>query len=87
MTDSTRDAFEAWFTKRRGAGLLSKAITGGYEWVATSEAWETWQAATLAEQERCALICEDASDFGNDSKNTQYVLACDDVADAIRGKA
>ena len=28
--------------------MLDKSETGGYLWVAASEAWEAWQAATLA---------------------------------------
>ena len=52
MTTTTRDAFEVWFAKRRGAGMLGKSETGGYEWVATSEAAEVWQAATEAEREK-----------------------------------
>ena len=58
MTDKTREAFEAWFTANRGAGMLGKSETGNYEWVNTSDAWEVCQAATLAERERCALVCE-----------------------------
>ena len=44
--DTTRDAFEAWFTKNRGYAMTCKTVKGGYLWVAASEAWETWQAAT-----------------------------------------
>ena len=47
MSD-TRDAFEIWFTTSRGAGMLDRFETGGYLWVAASEAWDVWQAATLA---------------------------------------
>lgn len=59
MTDKTRESFEAWFTSKRSYGMLSKLPlnTGGYERVATSEAWEVWQAATKAERERCARVC------------------------------
>ena len=83
MTD-TRDAFEAWFAKRRGAAMLSKTAYGSYEWARTSEACEVWQAATAAERERCALVCDDRSDCANDMKNTQARAACDELADAIR---
>ena len=60
MTDKTREEFEAWFTSKRGYGMLSKLPpnTGGYEWVVASEAWEVWQAATAVERERCAKVCE-----------------------------
>ena len=57
MTDKMREEFEAWFTSKRGYGMLSK-LFGGYEWIATSEAWEVWQAATKAERERCANLIE-----------------------------
>ena len=57
MTDKTREAFEAWFDSKRWPGMLSKLFSG-YEWVATSEACETWQVATLTERERCAKVCE-----------------------------
>ena len=58
MTDDMRNAFEEWFKTKRGTGMLGKTPNGGYEWVATSEAAEVWQAATLKERERCALVCE-----------------------------
>ena len=58
MTDQSREAFEAWFTANRGAGMLGRSETGGYEWVNTSDAWQVWQAAVKHERERCALVCE-----------------------------
>lgn len=56
---TTRDAFEAWFTKARGYATTCKTADGGFEWVAASEAWEAWQAATLAERERIARMLKD----------------------------
>ena len=58
MTDQTRKAFEAWSTTNMGGGLLGRNASGGYVWPDTSLAWQAWQAAAEAEQERCALLCE-----------------------------
>ena len=54
MTTTTHDAFEAWIKKSLGYGNINTTVTGGYEWIAVAEAWEVWQAATLAERERSA---------------------------------
>ena len=84
MTDKTRESFEAWFTSKRGAGMLSK-LFGGYEWVATSEAWEVWQAATEFERERCALVCKSERVGKNDNEgDIAYNLAINHYVAAIR---
>ena len=47
MTD--REAFEAWAGKREKA-----ATTSAWDY-----AFRAWQAATAAERERCAKVCEE----------------------------
>ena len=64
MTDKTRADFEEWLTKNRGYGALDRAATGGYVWVATSEAWEVWQAAQGKRQPQWLPIA-DAPRDGN----------------------
>jgi hypothetical protein len=49
MTDKDREAFEALFGKR------DKYFSTNVIW---DSAWKAWQAATAAERERCAKVCE-----------------------------
>ena len=54
--DKQREAFEAW------AGndfCFDLNLDGSYEVWRTDCAWQAWQAATLAERERCAKVCEE----------------------------
>ena len=82
---TTRDAFDAWFAKRRGAAMLFKSITGGYEWARTSEACEVWEAATAAERERCALVCDAKRIAVQDCQGGSVAATFfQDAADAIR---
>ena len=43
MTNQTRDAFNAWYEETDGSEVAAS--------------WASWQAATAAERERCALVC------------------------------
>jgi hypothetical protein len=52
---SEREAFEAWYC--REYGRLGR-VDVGYVDSHTSTAWAAWQAATLAERERCAMVLE-----------------------------
>lgn len=54
MTDSTRDAFEAWYSDNGANPRLVERNKETYQLVPTAICWWAWQAATLAEQERCA---------------------------------
>lgn len=49
-TESIRERFEAWHLKQLelGGGFFYEKETG----------FEAWKAATLAERERCAKVCE-----------------------------
>lgn len=61
MTDrEAREAFEAWV----GKGLCLEQIptgapfAGDYRSIVMQTRWDAWQAATEAERERCAKVCE-----------------------------
>ena len=59
MTEQSCKDFEAWISK--GCGDLSKFGNGNhihYQNSAVNNAWTGWQAATKAERERCARVCE-----------------------------
>ena len=58
MTDPMREAFEDWFPKKDFGpnGLLM--ICAEYVYAPAATYWKVWQAATLAERERCARVCE-----------------------------
>ena len=52
MTNRQREAFEAWAGKRESAPTTS----------AWDYAFKAWQAATLAERERAAKVCDRLSE-------------------------
>ena len=52
-----RKAFEAWAAPLRYE-VHHQSNKGDYLGMATQIAWEAWQAATLAERERSAQVCE-----------------------------
>ena len=55
MTD--REVFESWM-KSENPGTNFQKSDGRYLYTAASLAWNAWQAATAAERERCAKVCE-----------------------------
>lgn len=78
MTDTTRDAFEAWFTGRTDGRCLIR-VGDGYTLMSAQTSWMAWQAATLLERERCAQVCDKISDMNMGHVELQG------AADAIRG--
>ena len=58
MTEKMRSDFETEILKRKAAFQVHRVASGEYQNCATQEIWEYWQAATKAEQERCAKVCE-----------------------------
>lgn len=67
--DDMRKAFEAW----------QATYEGGSPWeYDPDEAWQAWQAATMAERERCALVADNM--WHKDG------IYNGNVADAIRGE-
>lgn len=54
-----RKAFEAWYSQSisESPGMLMKHPNGEYVYL-TNE-WLAWQAATAAERERAAKVCEE----------------------------
>ena len=69
MTPEERKAFEAWAGKRERASTTS----------AWDYAFKAWQAATLAERERAAKVCDEIAE----TDGTGYGIA-EDCAAAIR---
>ena len=69
MTDMTptgrlREAFEAWHKSKFGdtsSFLTMHNPDGSYVYV--QDEWEVWQAAALAERERCAKVCEEKAEW------------------------
>jgi hypothetical protein len=66
MTTDTRAAFEAQIKKQLPTApdelLIGLRKDGRYASMVTEHAWLAHQAATLAERERCAKVCQDYSD-------------------------
>ena len=89
----TREAFEDFYqsevTGCNGEWLVKE--DGKYLEEKTARAWVVWQAATAAERERCAKVCEEEaqilSDIGEGCTTGQYDYMADGAercADAIR---
>ena len=84
MTKKMREDFEAWYF----GGEMDKATKRtphGYKYIAAQTAWLAWNAATRAERQRCALLC-DAKVYavdhgGHDYRREATALQC---AAAIR---
>ena len=79
---TTRDAFEAWFTKARGYATTCKTADGGFEWVAASEAWETWQAATLEAQGKRQPLTDEQNEAIGHRKASTYTHRSDPTSHA-----
>ena len=73
-----RKAFEAWAAPLRYE-VHHQSNKGDYLGMATQIAWEAWQAATLAERERAAKVCDEIAE----TDGTGYGIA-EDCAAAIR---
>ena len=58
MTDKMRDDFEAYFSKKGFGANGLRYVDGRYIHAPAATQWDVWQAATLAERERCAKVCD-----------------------------
>lgn len=77
MTDKTREDFEAW-AKSIHLDITPDKSPWGHDIYIHPHAdsmWFSWQAATLAEQERCALVWLPIADAPKDA----HVLLCIDI--------
>lgn len=83
MTEQTRNDFEAWAIERGGISTgrdntpPANGGTGEYDNAWTNHAWAGWQAATTAERERCARVCDSVNNYDNP-------MTANDCAAAIR---
>jgi hypothetical protein len=68
MTD--REAFEKWLEKDEGVVRFGMTIAEEYK----VSAWEVWIAATKAERERCAKICENNTASWADAEVSKWIL-------------
>lgn len=74
-----RAEFEEWFASQpeNGGKRPNRADRGdGYYTASTQRMWESWQAATQRERERCARICDEI--------NTESGGGFETFAEAIR---
>ena len=99
MTDdkqvvAMRAAFESWATRSLDDSIaddlqtrnrmLYKDAQGDYTASAMKNAFHGWQAATLAERERCAKVCEsERLDDSNYDSDKAYNFAIRHCTDAI----
>jgi hypothetical protein len=62
MTD--REAFEKWYLDGGTQPELTRSIRypDQYNDQVVDAMWDGWQAATAAERERCAKVCEEQAD-------------------------
>ena len=67
MTATTRDAFEAHWRGIQSPSKANRELNqregNEYAHGHVARHWLTWQAATLAERERCALMCKHFGGF------------------------
>lgn len=87
-TEAMRAKFEA-DAGPMGFDLRRQSVAVPEPWaeyvnVDTGHRWAGWQAATLAERERAAKVCDANSEHGAFTENEQYDLACEDCAADIR---
>lgn len=73
--DETRKAFEAWFNNSREV----------FNPEGMAVAWHAWQAATMAERERAAGICERVAAKWVTSDTDDGFRAASGCADHIMG--
>ena len=76
-----RTAFEMWldFDEDQKQMLSGRNESGDYLHATIAIQWEAWQAATKAEREACAKVCESRQTPGTGS-----VAILNGAADAIR---
>lgn len=90
MTDKEAfESFEAWWIASPHSKNLYPVGTVRYAHANGMAAFEAWQAATLAERERCAKVCETwakghAKADGCTYSDCHFVAAAQDCAAAIR---
>lgn len=64
-TESMRERFEAHMLRLNACTRLARqneSVGGEYRTISVERAWQQWQAATLAERERAAKVCEKLRD-------------------------
>jgi len=79
-----REAFERWVTddgKWPQAAL--RTVGGGYSRMIAHTQWTAWRAASLAERERCAKLCE--QEICNCCWGEDAQAAAEHLAEVIRG--
>jgi hypothetical protein len=81
MTDCK--AFEDWHKVNYRGYVYEKSTNGSYLHVRLDLDYDIWQAATLAERERCAKIAEGGCFLHDDAPDARFGKAC---AKAIRGE-
>ena len=86
MTDTTRDAFEAWATSQ-GYGITRDENV--YRGCLTEFSWESWKAATLAEKrqpltdEQIKSACGASDEYWSTAK--LYCIAITRITEAAHG--
>jgi hypothetical protein len=80
---TTREAFEAWITDDgKWLKAAERSPDGSYKFMGTHTSWTVWQAATKAEREACARVC-DRRVMGDNNREDQEAKKC---ASAIRSR-
>lgn len=81
--DEMRKAFEA-FMERDNRNLIINEV--GEYMFETDTAFAAWQAATLAEREACAAICDEAAKFHAEHGNMPAAIVDQNRAEDIRSR-
>lgn len=82
--EERREAFEA---AMGAAGYeLNPPIyrDGTYRFAHYAAGWEMWQAATAAERERCAKVCDSMAKLGAEEGISGAVIVATELSTAIR---
>ena len=87
-SDEQRKAFEAWLCPYDDDAMkrmtLERRGDGNYAQALPRLQWKVWQAATAAERERCAKVCDFMAKLGAEDRMHGAVVVATELAAAIR---
>jgi hypothetical protein len=84
-----REAFEAWMrdsTPLKHPVWRARTETGEYQAPIVQADWRTWQAATAAEREQCAKVCDAIGEW-HAKTDMKLAYVADKCAEIIRAAA
>jgi hypothetical protein len=92
MAEAMRQAFEAWAREQFGYTDFScwsddyELVAGEYSNTMIQVRWQAWQAATAAEREQCAKVCDAIGEW-HAKTDMKLAYVADKCAEIIRAAA